>query len=318
MLNASMNFYEGKYIKYIVKLLNDASEYEGGEEPAIGSFNTNFNYSFTRDNSMIYIYNLAPNITSDSVNYMYYAVEIEDPNSYGVYVADKNGNRLTNTNQMSEAFSIVIPVGSDITQMDLTSINIKVYAYFLLDNNKSYAVTTSTSTPLPGTTSNLVVKYGDNKYDRFSDVTLGYSPYEVISTQFRLRNFTKISKIDITDSKELPGATLVVTDKNDNTKTWTWVSTDTPHLISLENGDYKLCETIAPDGYAPRTECIDFTVNGSTINTVTMENSPITVPDTSSMFSRIAIFFGLLLIIGGGGIFSYYMFYKKKLIKKEV
>ena len=317
MLNAAMNLYDGKYIKYIAKLLNDVKNYTGNEESAMSSFSTNFNYSFTQDNSMIYIYNLKPSITGNSKNYMYYAVEVEDPNSYGVYIADKNGNKLTNTTQMTESFSVVIPIGDDITKMDLSSINIKVYAYFLLDNNKSYVVTSSTSSPLPGTTSNLVVKYGDNKYDRFADITLGYSPYQIISTQFRLDNFTRISKVDITNSKELPGAKLIVTKKDDETKKWSWVSTNTPHILDLDSGNYTLCETIAPDGYVPKTECIDFTVDGTKITTVTMENTPVEIPNTGKMFNRLIIFFGLLLVIAGGGILSYFVFYKKKLIKKE-
>lgn len=307
-----------EYLKYIIDLVDNAKKYQGGTEPAIGSFDSNFNYSFTSDNSMIYIYNLLPTITGGIENYMYYAVEIEDPNNYGVYIADKNDNKITNTNQMKESFSVVIPLGDDITKIDLSSITIKVYAYFVVDSNKSYVVTTSTGTALPGCNSNLVVKYGDNKYDRYSDVTLGYSPYQIISTQFKLSNFTKISKIDVTNSNELPGATLVVTSKSDSTKKWTWVSTNKPHLIFLEDGDYSLCETIAPSGYEQQTECIDFTVDSGKINTVKMENKPVLIPNTSSMVNKFVLGFGLVLILTGGGIVAYFTIYKRRNAIKEV
>lgn len=92
MLNRAVESFDGKYVKYIVKLLADAESYQGNQESAIANFNTNFNYSYTSDRTMIYIYNLVPNITGNRENYMYYAVEVEDPNSYGVFIADKNDN----------------------------------------------------------------------------------------------------------------------------------------------------------------------------------------------------------------------------------
>ena len=312
---AEKDHYE--YFKYIIDLVDAAKKYEGNTEPSIADFDTNFNYSFTSDNSMIYIYNLIPSITGGIDNYMYYAIEIEDPNNYGVYIADKNDNKITNTNQMTESFSIVIPLNDEITKIDLSSITIKLYGYFVVDDNKSYVVTTSTDAALPGTNNNLVVKYGDNKYDRYSDITLGYSPYQIISTQFKLTNFTKISKIDVTNSNELPGATLVVTSKNDSTKKWTWVSTNKPHLIFLEDGDYTLCETIAPSGYEMQTECINFSVDNSKINTVKMENKPVYIPNTGSMVNKLIMVFGLIFVLVGGGIVTYFTFYKRKNIKTE-
>ena len=319
ILNKAGSSSDGKFVKYILKLVEDAKKYTGSGESAIGSFKDDIKYSFTNDGSMIYIYNLVPNITGNRDNYMYYAVEVDDPNSYGVYIADKNDNKITNTSQMNESFSVVIPIGDDISKLDLSTVTIKVYAYFVLDENKLYAVTKSTAPLLPNTTVSTVIKIDDTKYNRFSDVLLGYTPYQIISTQFKLDNFTKISKVDVTNSNELPGATLVVTNKDDSTKKWTWVSTNKPHQIELENGDYSLCETIAPDGYELNTECVDFTVDGKSITTVKMENKPVHIPNTGKMFNRLVIFIGLALVLAGGGIISYLTFYKKKiLIKKEV
>ena len=70
----------------------------------------------------------------------------------------------------------------------------------------------------------------------------------------------EVSKQDITTNKELPGATLVVKDKDGNVID-EWVSTSEPHIIrSLTVGKtYTLSETIAPDGYKI-AQSIDFKI----------------------------------------------------------
>ena len=69
----------------------------------------------------------------------------------------------------------------------------------------------------------------------------------------------EISKKDLTTMEELPGAELILTDK-DGKEIDRWVSTDTPHYIEkLPAGDYTLTEVKAPDGYA-FVENVPFTV----------------------------------------------------------
>ena len=69
----------------------------------------------------------------------------------------------------------------------------------------------------------------------------------------------EISKVDITTNKELPGAELIITNK-DGKKIDRWVSTDKPHYIEkLPAGEYTLTEITAPDGY-DIAESIRFTV----------------------------------------------------------
>ena len=69
----------------------------------------------------------------------------------------------------------------------------------------------------------------------------------------------EISKVDITTNKELPGAELIITNK-DGKEIDRWVSTDKPHYIEkLPAGDYTLTEVKAPDGYA-FAESVPFTV----------------------------------------------------------
>ena len=77
----------------------------------------------------------------------------------------------------------------------------------------------------------------------------------------------EISKKDITTGEELPGATLVIYDKDGNTKPeWTWVSSTVPHVIKgLPVGDYTLKETIAPEGYVKATE-IKFSITASGVS----------------------------------------------------
>lgn len=84
-----------------------------------------------------------------------------------------------------------------------------------------------------------------------------------------------ISKQDITNKKELPGATLVVKDYDGNIIE-EWVSTNEPHLINnLKPGIYTLTETIAPNGYILSDETITFTVKeDGSITKVVMYNTP--------------------------------------------
>ena len=85
----------------------------------------------------------------------------------------------------------------------------------------------------------------------------------------------EISKVDITTNKELPGAELIITNK-DGKEIERWVSTDKPHYIEkLPAGDYTLTEITAPNGYEI-AEDISFTVlpNGE-VQRVVMKDAPI-------------------------------------------
>lgn len=114
-----------------------------------------------------------------------------------------------------------------------------------------------------------------------------------------------ISKQDITDGKELPGAHLVLKDEDGNIID-EWVSGDVPHEIEgLEPGkEYTLTETIAPDGYILNEETIEFTVNDDgTVTTVVMYNAPTEVieevPVTSSFRTITYSLVGMVVIAIG-------------------
>jgi len=85
----------------------------------------------------------------------------------------------------------------------------------------------------------------------------------------------EISKKDITNEKELPGAHLKIVDENGNVVE-EWISTDEPHYIEkLPTGKYTLIEVAAPNGYQV-AENIEFEVlDTGEIQHVTMYDSPI-------------------------------------------
>lgn len=73
----------------------------------------------------------------------------------------------------------------------------------------------------------------------------------VDGTNTNLRTIVDISKQDITNGKELPGAKLEIRDADGNLVEG-WTSTKTPHIVrglELEK-EYTLTEKCAPDGYA--------------------------------------------------------------------
>ena len=85
----------------------------------------------------------------------------------------------------------------------------------------------------------------------------------------------KISKRDITNQTELPGAHLeILNEKGEVLESW--ISREEPHYVEkLPAGSYHLRETIAPDGYE-KTEDVIFEVKDTMeIQTVFMYDSPV-------------------------------------------
>ena len=111
----------------------------------------------------------------------------------------------------------------------------------------------------------------------------------------------KISKQDIANKKELPGATLVVKD-SEGKELYRWVSTNEPKYIKLEAGTYTLTEIQAPEGYILSTEVITFTVkaDGTVDKDVIMYNTKaVDVPITASNVSTLVYLVGILGAIFG-------------------
>ncbi len=75
------------------------------------------------------------------------------------------------------------------------------------------------------------------------------------------------SKQNITNSKELPGAQIVIKDKETGDIIDEWVSTEEPHIIKylVEGKEYIMIETQAPNGYDIAEEITFIAKHGSTI-----------------------------------------------------
>ena len=113
-------------------------------------------------------------------------------------------------------------------------------------------------------------------YIRAESVTFEVGPTGDIQRVEMKDDFTKveISKADMTDGRELPGAKLKITDASGNTIA-EWETNGQPHRIErLKPGDYTLIETTAPTGYLLSEE-VHFTVQETgEIQKVTMYDAP--------------------------------------------
>ena len=113
-------------------------------------------------------------------------------------------------------------------------------------------------------------------YIRAESVTFEVGPTGDIQRVEMKDDITKveISKADMTDGRELPGAKLKITDASGNTIT-EWETNGQPHRIErLKPGDYTLIETTAPTGYLLSEE-VHFTVQETgEIQKVTMYDAP--------------------------------------------
>ncbi len=286
------------YLNYILSLVDQANLYQGEEASSLMPLQVDPSYTIDEEKKYIITSEIVPSVSSNQSNFMFYSIELNDPNHYGAYLVRSNLEKITDTTHFTGSFRIYIPISSDIREMDLSSITVNVFGHFTKLEGYQYRVTSSSVTS-EGSNNNLMNNYGGNKYQKYANLLLGYVPYEIVNTSFRLSNFVKISKIDIANSKELPGATLVITNRQDDTKTWKFESGDKPHYLYLPNGDYTLCETIAPKGYALSEECIPFTVDGSSIRSVVMKDEVIQIPNTLSRASIYFSIIGICLILIG-------------------
>lgn len=128
-----------------------------------------------------------------------------------------------------------------------------------------------------------------------------------------------ISKQDITNSKEVPGAHLRIVYGQENVFA-EWISTDTPKVIDmLPDGEYYLEETIAPEGYELETTKIPFVVkDGKTKSaTIIMTNAPNHITVTNTLLSKRNIIYviGGILILGGVGVLGYELKKRKNFSK---
>ena len=137
--------------------------------------------------------------------------------------------------------------------------------------------------------------------DEYGNITVGGKKIsKVVMTNEKTK--VKISKQDVTNGKEIPGAELEVKDASGKVID-KWKSTKKPHMIEgLSTGKYYLTERVAPKGYVVSEEKIEFIIkNDGTVDTVVMLNTPkVNVPNTASTASIVASIIGVVAVLFGG------------------
>ena len=130
----------------------------------------------------------------------------------------------------------------------------------------------------------LVEETAPDGYVRAEAVKFTVKETGEITTVVMIDDFTKIdiSKQDVTNKKELPGAKLKIYDEAGNLIA-EWTSSDKPKRIEkLKVGKYKLVEEVAPEGYVLSKEAVQFEIKETgEVQSALMYNTPLTpAPDT--------------------------------------
>ena len=261
--------------QHIYALLDGAkkAKAEGYKAPSISinNVNTNLHYAtkeyYESDVITVSAYNISGNYTVTT-------------NNDKATIVDTNGNART---EFAANEGFVVRVSNEAFDENMkVSLTVEVKATGYI--NKAYNYKTSSGNYQPLVVAKLYPEYSEVK----ANITLNGSTSQIV-----------ISKQDITNKAELPGATLEVRDAEGNLID-TWVSTNEPHYIKyLKAGNYTLTETIAPEGYVLSKETITFEVkeDGSVTNVV-MYNAKeeVEVPITDSNISPMVTIVGLGLI----------------------
>jgi len=199
----------------------------------------------TADKGLVYVGN-----NNSAYNYtMYNYPEVTEKNSLTVYKQDQNGNNFS---------GVGLSLYSGVCH-NTTCSSSNLYAtwvstnspYVLRDLPVGYYTLVETSTPSGYKTAEKVLLYIARSDSDYSYTLINYPNDQI-----------RISKTDITGTKEVAGATLVL--KNSAGQIIdSWVSGNTPKYVTLSAGDYSLTETIAPKGYKLNTTTIYFRIDAA-------------------------------------------------------
>ena len=191
-------------------------------------------------------------LSSDGKYYVSNDIKVSSNGNYSVTIT--NAPRGTVKEDISGGFRVKVPASSATTLTN--SVKVSVSASKKIYNSYEYNPSNSKYQIMSYTTSENLSK----------NVDLSGS---INKTQ------VTISKVDATNGKELPGATLKLT-CNNGAYNKEWVSTTKPVVLSdVPEGTCTLSETIAPEGYVKTTETITFkVVAGKVTATQVMKNKP--------------------------------------------
>lgn len=280
-----------KYGPLIIDLANRALAANSVTDAAdsLSADTSNLSYHISSDEKYLET-SYIPVIGSNSL-FKNYTVTLEN-NSYDASIVNEAGQEVTNGSAFvpGTQFKIRVPLEKlkDLNHIDLTA---KIMGTF--EHKKVYAYRHSQT----GAQTALVAAFDNEQVP--TEITLKLDvPTGKVS----------ISKQDVTNSKEVPGATLKITDCNGK-EVASWVSTDKPHYIdalpvTTNSCKYRLTETIAPDGYELSSETVEFEVkDDGSVTKVVMKNTPLTpTPDTGMNIPFIVYIAGGLILICGAAI----------------
>ena len=258
--NLSAGTYKGsssQIVKEVAKLVNAAKNYSY-VEPSIKIQNATNNFTLSSDKKY-YVSNQLSVTATGGVSTFYMSLSNAPA---GSIITDVNGNAKTDTNgtakeglKVGEKFLVKIPASS-IKALS-TSLTVNVSGTGSI--NKAYIYSPSVAAH-----QSLITLYPQNK------TVADHAPLKLDIT-----TSVEISKQDATTGKELPGATLVLSDASGK-EVAKWVSTTEPKVIkNLQPGKYTLSETSAPKGYKLTTQKITFEIKADgTVDKQIMKNYP--------------------------------------------
>ncbi len=277
-----------KYGSLIVDLANRAVEANKLNTPAdsLGVDQSSVTYGISSDGK--YFESNYISVVGSNDLFRTYAVTLTD-NTSSATLVDEAGAEVPSGSvfRAGSKFKIRVPLNN---LKELNKINIKANITGTFEHQQVFAYRHSNT----GAQTALVAAFDTDNQN--TDLALEFN----IPT-----GKVQISKQDITNSKEVAGATLVITDCN-GVEIAKWVSTTEPHYIealpiTTDNCKYKLTETIAPSGYEINTESIEFEVKADgSVTKVVMKDTPLTpTPETGMNIPTILYIAGGFLLICG-------------------
>ena len=204
-------------------------------------------------------------------------------------VTDKNGEVISKwTSVVSENHKVTVKPGTYTLHEDLSPVGYKIAKDITFDVDIEGKVTVNGKK-----VDQVVMVDEDQTYD------------------------IAISKQDITNNKELPGAKLSLKDTKTNKVVETWTSASEAHVVTVVPSTYELSEVAAPNGYEI-AEKITFTVerdgtitiDGKKVETVIMQDQP-TKPTVDTSDHNNIVFFGITGVISLGLAFMMLLTRKK-------